>query len=610
MATATAATLDFTFILSKPPSLPAQHQWTGLRMNPSSSFSLSSSFPSNYFRLGQNLSSTSFPIRAVSHQFQSQLPIPLHRPIPSTVVCAGRSKKKPGGSSSGRIEGSGEVRRQAKDRARLRSRRLAENLFYRRNKRPANQADSFTEDELQAIGLGYDRAVRFMSKDDPNLRHPYDWYKYGRYGPYSWRGIVVGPPIRGRFSDERVTLIDEVRTQEEWEEIEQFDMATDYCRHLDSAAGLRYYWVFVRHPKWRPTELPWQQWTLAAEVAMEAGSQRLDKWSLMGRLGNRVRSMITQCAAWMRPDIIYVKRPVYQCRFEPQDDFFKLLGPLLDPSTENGYPCELQHEDGRIEVCTYFGGLCKIVKSNPKAYVDDVVKAYQKLSDEGKSRCLEFLLTNHPMELLHPYTKEWKAKLEEMELGCDAPDDNEDDNDGNDGSPILDWIEESDNDDDEEEEADEDEEVIDVGEEEQDDKKEMETNPEETQEYWDDLWKKAVRSSDEMEKLVKRSIKLSNRHYNNQMLEMQQRKEMSDVDDQSTVDDESTADVSLEDDKEEWIEEEVNNAGYAAPKRTVRSKIPPELFLRASVRPFTYRNLVKEVVLMRHAIIDGDITVG
>ena len=37
-----------------------------------------------------------------------------------------------------------------------------------------NYPDNFTEDELQQIGLGYDRMVRFMEKDDPNLRHPYD----------------------------------------------------------------------------------------------------------------------------------------------------------------------------------------------------------------------------------------------------------------------------------------------------------------------------------------------------------------------------------------------------------------------------------------------------
>lgn len=42
-------------------------------------------------------------------------------------------------------------------------------------------------------------------------------------------------------------------------------------------------------------------------------------------------------------------------------------------------------------------------------------------------------------------------------------------------------------------------------------------------------------------------------------------------------------------------------------KRIKKSRIPPELFLKAAVRPFTYRNLVKEIVLTRHAILDGSI---
>ncbi|KAI3925308.1 hypothetical protein MKX01_035425 [Papaver californicum] len=270
---------------------------------------------------------------------------------------------------------------EAKRNARPKNKIYAENLFYRLKNPHKNQ------------------------KDDPNLKHPHDWYKYGEYGPYSWRGIVVGDPVRARLWEEGVTLIQEVNSHEEWEEIEKFDKATEFSERLtvlDKKIGFQHYWVFVRHPKWRVTEFPWQQWTL----------KRLDKWNLMGRLGNKTRSLITQCAAWMRPDIIYVKRPVNQCRFEPQMNFM----------------FELRHDDGRVEVCTYFGGLCKIVRVNPKAFVDDFVNAYEKMSDERKDKCLEFLLSNHPTELLHPYTKEWKAKLEEIELGCDAPYEDEDNN--------------------------------------------------------------------------------------------------------------------------------------------------------------------------------------
>ncbi|XP_042041334.1 uncharacterized protein LOC121786774 [Salvia splendens] len=64
---------------------------------------------------------------------------------------------------------------------------MAESLFYRLKNPHKNYLDNFSDEKLQMIGLGYDRLVRFMDKDDPNLKHPYDWYKYGEFGPYSWR---------------------------------------------------------------------------------------------------------------------------------------------------------------------------------------------------------------------------------------------------------------------------------------------------------------------------------------------------------------------------------------------------------------------------------------
>lgn len=519
---------------------------------------------------------------------------------------AGRSKKKPGGPSTGRIEGGADVRREAKRNARRKSKKLAENLFYRLKNPNRNYADNFSEDELQMIGLGYDRMVRFMEKDDPNLRHPYDWYKYGEFGPYSWRGVVLGDPIRGRLSDECVTLIGEVRDHEEWEKIEQFEMAQDFGNRLqvlDKSLGFRYFWVFVRHPKWRISELPWQQWTLVCEVVLEAGNQRLDKWNLMGRLGNKSRTLVTQCAAWMRPDIIYVKRPIYQCRFEPQDNFFKALMPFLDPETEGNFLFEVENDDRKVEMCTYFGGLCKIVRVNPKAFVDDVVKAYEKLSDEKKSKCLNFLLTNHPIQLLHPYTKEWKAKLEEMELGCDAPDD-DDDNDKLGDNQMTDWIED-DGDDDDYDDDDEDQEdvIVDVdegtdgNEDEELDIKEVES--EESEDYWVEEFKEAMSSSEAMEHLAKKSVEMSTEFYKRQLKAQEEIELKTPEDGDETEMRGRRAKVS----EEEW-----KRAGYGPRRRRIKkSKIPPELFLRAAVRPFTYKNLVKEIVLTRHAILDGDI---
>ncbi|XP_062096802.1 uncharacterized protein LOC133802503 [Humulus lupulus] len=552
------------------------------------------------------------PFQIISHS-KTHLPIPTF-PLQNLAArsrdvrsFAGRSKKKAGGggSSGGRIEGNAEFRREVKRNARRRNKKMAESLFYRLKNPNRNHPDNFTEDELQEIGLGYDRLVRFMEKDDPNLRHPHDWYKYGQFGPYSWRGVVLGDPVRGRFSDERVAMISEVRDAEEWERIEQFEMGQKFGKRLEQMdrTKLKYFWIFVRHPRWRLSELAWQQWTLVCEVVVEAGDQRLDKWSLMGRLGNMTRSMITKCAAWMRPDIIYVKRPVYQCRFEPQDNFFRVLMPYLDPKTEMDCLFELEKDDGSVELCTYYGGLCKILKVSQKAaYVDDVVKAYEKLSDEKKSKCLEFLLKNHPMQLLHPYTKEWKAKLEEMELGCDAPDDESDmrvpDDLGQ--NEIVDWIEEEDEiggDDEDDnvvmdmEDGEEEGEEDDIGGEEEEDDK-----------YWEEEFKKALESSEGMEKLVRRSVELSNERYKEHLgaMDMEGAVEDGDVDGDEDVMRGKRAKVS----PEEW---KIVGIGPWR-KRIKKSRIPPELFLRAAVRPFTYRNLVKEIVLTRHAILDGDIS--
>ncbi|KAK4277894.1 hypothetical protein QN277_015817 [Acacia crassicarpa] len=530
---------------------------------------------------------------------------------------AGR-KKKSGGSSTGR-EGKADFLRQLRRKPRQRAKKYAESFFYRLRNPNGNYPDNFSEDELQQIGLGYDRFVRFMDKDDPNLRHPYDWYKYGQFGPFSWRGVVLGDPVRGRFTDERVTIINEVKDHEEWEKIEQFEMASEFgkrVKQMDKSNGFRYFWVFVRHPRWRLSELPWQQWTLVSEVVLEAGKQRLDKWSLMGRLGNKARSLITQCAAWMRPDIIYVKRPVYQCRFEPQDNFFNALIPFLDPSTENDYLFELENDDGTVELCTYYGGLCKILKVSQKAFVDDVVNAYQKSSEEKKSICLEFLLKNHPVLLLHPYTKEWKAKLEEMELGCDAPEDDTADArvDDSGETEILDWIEDdeggvdgegiTENDDEEEEDygdgGDDDQDVAmdmeDIGDNEED----TYTEEDEDEMSWNEKLQKAIGSGEAMEKLAKESLEFTSKLYKEHSMTGEGEGEQK----QSSNGDETAL-------RGKWAKVSPDEWKYAGigpwRKKVKKSKLPPELFLRAAVRPFTYRSLVKEIVLTRHAILDGDI---
>ncbi|KAH6837218.1 hypothetical protein C2S53_001042 [Perilla frutescens var. hirtella] len=84
--------------------------------------------------------------------------------------------------------------------------------------------------------------------------------------------------------------------------------------------------------------------------------------------------MITQSAVWMRHNIISVMRLFYQCEFEPPNEFFDALVPLLDSEIEQGY-------------------MCKIVMVNPKAFADNVVNGYERLRDRQDESVVEEVLT-------------------------------------------------------------------------------------------------------------------------------------------------------------------------------------------------------------------------
>lgn len=95
------------------------------------------------------------------------------------------------------------------------------------------------------------------------------------------------------------------------------------------------------------------------------------------------------------------------------------------------------------------------------------MKVYEKLSDEKKFKVLRFLFGNYLIELLYLYIKEWKAKLEEMEFGCDVLDEDEDEviNSGSlEKGEFFEWVEDEggDSEMEEEEEDDDDNMVVDV----------------------------------------------------------------------------------------------------------------------------------------------------
>eukprot|EP00262_Sarcandra_glabra_P007703 TRINITY_DN2060_c0_g3_i1.p1 TRINITY_DN2060_c0_g3~~TRINITY_DN2060_c0_g3_i1.p1 ORF type:complete len:118 (-),score=37.30 TRINITY_DN2060_c0_g3_i1:142-495(-) len=114
-----------------------------------------------------------------------------------------------------------------------------------------------------------------------------------------------------------------------------------------------------------------------------------------------------------------------------------------------------------------------------------------------------------------------------------------------------------------------------------------------------------------MENLVKKSVEVSTEFYKKQLKVMDEQKRSGSRSEEERDDGNVKGKKSGGDQtREGWWEEE-NNMGnwrWGRKRRIKRSKIPPELFLRAAVRPFTYRNLVKEIVLLRHAIIDGEIS--
>ncbi|GAB2217890.1 hypothetical protein Droror1_Dr00001104 [Drosera rotundifolia] len=197
-----------------------------------------------------------FPCSHSTSHFSPHQLHPPQNPFSSPPPSAAGRRRSPS-----QIPGLDDLRRETRRKTIIRFRKLNEGFFFRLKKPHKIHTDNFIESELQMMGFGYDRLVRSMEKDDERLKHPWDLYKYGEFGPYSWRGIVVGEPVRGMMSDECVTMFGEVKDHEEWEKIEQHEMAVEYGKRkkmLDKKLGLRYFWVFVRHSKWRVNESPWE----------------------------------------------------------------------------------------------------------------------------------------------------------------------------------------------------------------------------------------------------------------------------------------------------------------------------------------------------------------
>jgi len=256
-------------------------------------------------------------------------------------------------------------------------------------------------------------------------RMPDDYYKYGPFGPHAWKGITVGSPRKGTLCDSLVVFFSTVENEEEHELGEIQDAITGYAKRVDQmddeTVGVQYYFAFVRQVVKVPGLSPWEEWTLVAQVAVESGAE-LDKWSLGSKLDRKMWEVLTRCVAWYRPDLIYVKRPAYQVRFEPQKEFLEGWVTLLDPDN-------VSH--------SYYQGLCKLLGVDENESAEQVAIVFDGFSEERKMECVEHVLTSHPVCLLTPFTRQQKSasgmntdtkeEIESIEAADDDVDFSEDD---------------------------------------------------------------------------------------------------------------------------------------------------------------------------------------
>eukprot|EP00252_Welwitschia_mirabilis_P020114 TRINITY_DN4853_c0_g1_i1.p1 TRINITY_DN4853_c0_g1~~TRINITY_DN4853_c0_g1_i1.p1 ORF type:complete len:523 (-),score=77.36 TRINITY_DN4853_c0_g1_i1:789-2357(-) len=340
---------------------------------------------------------------------------------------AGRSKKKAGkqsSSPSGRIEGRGEERKafrlMTKSRKRLkvpvfgdetptRKQSFEKHPFYTFLYEEGQQERELTEKEKWLLGLTYERVVRFASgPDDPDLRDPMDWYKYGPYSPHARKPLpALGKLVRGRPGSLCAQVFTTLESREEYEYIPIHDSIVEYDRALDDFekenVSLRYFWTFARgFKRVEPRLKPWDEWTLVCQLAVE-DRPSLDKYHLGRLIGKKARDFLGRCTSWFRPDLTFVKKPYFQLRFEPQEEFFQRLVHLIDPLTEKRSNFEVFGEVG-----TYYECFCRVLGILLDADDDNAVKAFEKLDKEQKSLCLEFVFSNHPVNLFHLFSKGWK----------------------------------------------------------------------------------------------------------------------------------------------------------------------------------------------------------
>ena len=401
---------------------------------------------------------------------------------------------------------------------------------------------------------------------DPYERQPDDYYKYGPFGPHAWKGVVVGTPRPGTFADKIVVFFSTVENEEEHEEMAIHDAIIGFNKrvdYMDEGVGIQYFFAFVRPIVKLPRQAPVKEWTLVSQVALQSGEE-LDRWRLGHFLDRKSRENLSRCVSWYRPDLIYVKRPGYQVRFEPQKEFLTELLALLNPDNES--------ESRNPE--SYFKTLCRLLGVRETEDEQQVGAIFDALSDERKFECLEHVFGSHPVQLLTPFTR--RAREEEMRRKGAGGTNIFQETTGEDEDEVEDeyqeegsWVEDDDDDDESSETTDnedeDDEEAFDIDMENIDDDDFEELIDSNKQGKNGGMWEEEARAM--------QASSEESKDYEDQLLLEEVVKAAA----QKTT---------------EVADSETENQGSGS-------------LLDSAVRPYTYTNLIKEIFIMRRMMVEN-----
>lgn len=240
---------------------------------------------------------------------------------------------------------------------------------------------------------------------DPKIRHPPDYYKYGPYGPYSWRGQTVGKIVEGDWATNQVVYFSNVKDDAEAEDRERANVTVDYTEAVaafDTKVGIQFFYAFVRR-SFGPRPDPWADWTLVAQIAVESGEDLGKKEEIFRKMGSKAHDLTTQCVAWGRADLTYVRKPSFHMRLEPQEEFLKELFNLLDPTNDGNDPN------------SYYATLCRLVNVDADASARRVRYGYEASKEQDKMECLKHVFTKHPVKVLSSKRYERQVSEEQGE---------------------------------------------------------------------------------------------------------------------------------------------------------------------------------------------------